>query len=86
MNNGVPTLVENIIVQPLDQEQVMVSIGSQARRIIIIGAMDGKIDGTNGFYVISLQMILVSLQALHVIVRKWIMKEHQQVIFSSFFT
>ena len=46
MNNGVPTLVENIIVQPLDQEQVMVSIGSQARRIIIIGAMDGKIDGT----------------------------------------
>ena len=70
MNNGVPTLVENIIVQPLDHEQDMVSGGALARRIIIIGVMDGKIDGTNGFYVISLLMILISLQALRVIVRK----------------
>ena len=70
MNNGVPILVENIIVQPLDHEQVMVYGGAQARRIIIIGVMDGKIDGTNGFYVISLQIILISLQALRVIVRK----------------
>ena len=71
MKNGVHNLVENIQVQPLGNEQVLLSIG--AKQGTGIGLFIGVIarNGTNctiALGITILKMILIPLQALRVMV------------------
>ena len=76
MKNGVHNLVENIQVQPLGNEQVLLSIGAKQGTGIglFIGVIARMEIGTIAHWITILKMILISLQALRVMVGKRIMK------------
>ena len=76
MKNGVHNLVENIQVQPLGNEQVLLSIGAKQGTGIglFIGVIARIQIGTVALWITILKMILISLQALRVMVGKRIMK------------
>ena len=82
MKNGVHNLVENIQVQPLGNEQVLLSIGAKQGTGIglFIGVIARIQIGTAALWITISKMILISLQALHVEIQH-IVKEHRPAIF-----
>ena len=76
MQNGVHNLVEDIQVRPLGNEQVLLSIGAKQGTGIglFIGVIARIQIGTVALWITILKMILISLQALRVMVGKRIMK------------